>query len=232
MYVQELWRFPVKSLRGERLTEATLTDNGVVGDRLVHVRQNGHVVTGRTRHRLLGLSATTGPAGEPLVEGLPWRHPEVGRALVEAAGPGAEAVAYQGRERFDVLPLLVATDGAIAAFGHDGRRLRPNLVVGDVHGLAERSWPGKALRIGDAVIGLYSLRARCIVTTIDPDTGAQDLDVLRRIHTQFEGRLALNCWVAQPGTVTVGDPVELVDAELPPPNPGGWIVGAPYAVPG
>jgi hypothetical protein len=29
----------------------------------------------------------------------------------------------------DVLPLLVATDGAIKAFGYDGRRLRPNLVI-------------------------------------------------------------------------------------------------------
>jgi len=232
MYVKELWRFPVKSLRGEPLTEATLTENGVAGDRLVHVRQRGNVVTGRTRHRLLGLSATTGPNGDPLIEGLPWQHPAVGRALVEAAGPGAEAVAYQGPERFDVLPLLVATDGAIEAFGYNGRRLRPNIVIGDVPGLAERSWPGKALRIGDALIGLYTLRARCIVTTIDPDTGEQDLNVLRRIHNQFESRLALNCWVAQPGTIAVGDPVELLEATLPPPNPGGWIVGAPYAVPG
>jgi uncharacterized protein len=231
MYVKELWRFPVKSLRGERLTEARLTDDGVVGDRLVHVRQNGNVVTARTRHRLLGLQATTGPDGEPLVEGLPWRQPAVRRALVEAAGPGAEAVAYQGRERFDVLPLLVATDGGIEAFGYSGRRLRPNIIIGDVLGLAERSWPGKALRIGDVLIGLYSLRARCIVTTIDPDTGEQDLNVLRRIHSRFESRLALNCWVAQPGTIAVGDRVELLEATLPAPDPGGWIVGAPYSVP-
>ena len=42
----------------------------------------------------------------------------------------------------DVLPLLVATDGAIAAFGRDRRRLRPNLVVGETDGLDERQWPG------------------------------------------------------------------------------------------
>ena len=230
MYVKELWRFPVKSLRGEQLSKAKLTDDGVAGDRLVHVRQNGDVVTARTRHRLLGLSATTGPDGNALIEGLPWQHPDVRRALVAAAGPGAEAVAYQGPERFDVLPLLVATDGAIEAFGYSGRRLRPNIVIGDVSGLAERTWPGKVLRIGDALIGLYSLRARCVMTTIDPDTGEQDLNVLRRIHRQFDSRLALNCWVAQPGTIAVGDPVEVLDATLPSPRPGGWIVGAPYSV--
>jgi len=41
-----------------------------------------------------------------------------------------------------VVPLLVATDGAIAAFGHDGRRLRPNIAVGGVEGW--RSASGRA----------------------------------------------------------------------------------------
>jgi len=75
-----------------------------------------------------------------------------------------------------------------------------------------------------------SLRARCIVTTIDPDTGAQDLDVLRRIHRVFGTTIALNCWVARPGIIGVGDPVELVALDLPRPQRGGWILGAPYLV--
>ena len=57
-----------------------------------------------------------------------------------------------GPERFDILPLLVATDGAIAAFGHDARRLRPNVVIGGVEGLAERAWEGAVIGVGDAVI--------------------------------------------------------------------------------
>jgi hypothetical protein len=31
--VAELWRFPVKSMRGEQLQEAEVTDRGVLGDR-------------------------------------------------------------------------------------------------------------------------------------------------------------------------------------------------------
>jgi uncharacterized protein YcbX len=139
-------------------------------------------------------------------------------------------VRYEGPERFDVLNLLVATDGGITALGHDGRRLRPNLVVGGVPGLEEREWEGRALRIGDVLIGVESLRARCIVTTIDPDTGTQNLDVLRRIHREFGTKVALNCWVARPGSVSVGDPVELIDLDVPFPERGGWILGAPYAV--
>jgi uncharacterized protein len=231
VYVDQLWRYPVKSLRGERLTEAELTAGGIPGDRVVHVRSARGVVTGRTRPGLLGLTGSTGPDGAVLINGRPWDDPRAAAEITAAAGPGVEAAPYQGRERFDVLPLLVATDGGIAAFGHSGRRLRPNMVIGGVAGLAERSWPGGTLHIGDAVIGLYRLRQRCIVTTIDPDTGAQDLDVLRRIHRQFDGVLALDCWVARPGTVRLGDPVEYVAEALEPPARGGWIVGAPYAVP-
>jgi uncharacterized protein YcbX len=66
------------------------------------------------------------------------------------------------------------------------------------------------------------------VTTIDPDTGAQDVDVLRRIRDEFDGRLALNCWVITPGTIRVGDPVSLVDTDAEPEHLGGWILGAPY----
>lgn len=230
MRVAEIWRFPVKSLRGEQLDRATLTANGVVGDRIVHVSGHRGVLTARTRHRLLGLSGTTGPDGQPLVDGVPWDHPTATSAIRAAAGEDARLAAYDGPERFDVLPLLVATDGAVQALGADGRRLRPNLVIGDVPGLAERAWPGMALRIGEVVIGVYSLRGRCIVTTIDPDTGEQDLDVLRGINRRFDGKIALNCWVAHPGEVRVGDRAEIVDLPLSPPEPGGWIVGAPYAV--
>jgi uncharacterized protein YcbX len=231
MHVEQLWRFPVKSMRGEQLTSATLTENGIVGDRLVHVRGHHGVVTARTRPGLLGLAGSTGPDGKALISGEPWDSAGVADAIRQVAGPGIEAVYYAGSERFDVMPLLVATDGGIAAFAHNGRRLRPNIVVGGVPGLTERSWPGQTLRIGDAIIGMLKLRARCVVTTIDPDTGEQNLDVLRRINREFDGRVALDCWVARPATIRVGDPVEVVDEYFEPPPRGGWIVGAAYTVP-
>ncbi|WP_433304942.1 MOSC domain-containing protein [Actinoplanes sp. CA-030573] len=231
MWIEQLWRYPVKSMRGEQLPSATVTGDGIAGDRLIHVRDHRGVLTARTRPGLLGLSATTGRDGEVLVDGRPWNSPEVAAAIERVTGPGAQAVRYAGSERFDVMPLLVATDGGIAALGHDGRRLRPNIVVGGVDGLTERSWPGRTLHIGDVVIGMLKVRSRCVVTTVDPDTGEQNLDVLRRINREFGGQVALDCWVARPGVIRVGDPVEVVDEHLEPPPRGGWIVGAPYAVP-
>lgn len=211
IYVQQLWRYPVKSMAGEALERAALRTDGIAGDRLVVVHGPHGLVTSRTRPELLALHGTLSPDGEPLVERLPATS-DAARAMVQiAAGPEAQLAILDTTERFDVLPLLIATDGAIRAFGRDGRRLRPNIVLGGVPGLAEREWEGRRLRIGDAVILLHSLRARCIMTTFHPDTLVQDVDVLRDINTRFDGKLALNCVVLTPGTIALGDAAEVLD---------------------
>src|SRR5688500_16332863 len=117
--VTGLWRYPVKSLGGESLSAAELTPDGVAGDRLVHVAGPHGPLTGRTRHDLLTIPAGTGPDGVPWVDGHPWDSPAAAERLREAGGPGTRLVAYTGPERFDVLNLLVATDGAVARLGTD-----------------------------------------------------------------------------------------------------------------
>ena len=208
--VDQLWRYPVKTLAGERVASALLTDRGIPGDRIVHVRGPEGVRTSRRHYRLLGLRGTMGDDGRPLVDGHPWDSPEALSRVRAAAGEDAWLAMYDGLERFDVLPLLVATDGAIAAFGRDVRRLRPNLVVSGVDGLEETTWPGAELHIGEAVVRLDSMRPRCPMTTVDPDTLERDPGVLRDIGRRFGGRLALNADVIRPGLVQVGDAVRLV----------------------
>lgn len=213
MHIKELWRYPVKSLAGERLAEATITPNGIDGDRRVVIvdEAHGRIVTSRTHPRLLAARGTLGPDGEPLIDGRRWDDPASAAAIAHAAGPGAQLIATGDPRRFDVLPLLVATDGALEAFGYDGRRLRPNIVIGGVNGLAEREWPGRLLRIGaDVVLELAQLRSRCVMTTYDPDTQEQDHEVLRRLVREFDGTMALDTAVVSGGHVAVGDPVELL----------------------
>lgn len=181
-----------------------------------------------TRHGLLTLDATTDPDGRPLVDGRPWDSAHALARVRERAGDDARLVADSSASRFDVLSLLVATDGALRAFGHDARRLRPNIVLSGLPGNQEHDLAGRALQVGDVLIGVHSVRQRCVVTTIDPDTGAQDLDVFRHIRTAFGERLALNCWVIRPGRLDVGAAVQVVDSTEHPVAVGGWIVGAPY----
>jgi uncharacterized protein len=211
MKVAELWRYPVKTMAGEKLERVRIGLLGLEGDRVVHVEDaRGQVITSRSHPRFLGHKGTLGPDGAPLIDGRPWKSPEVAAVVADIGGPGAKLVRFDGAERFDVLPLLVATDGTIAAFGHDGRRLRPNIVIGGVEGLAERDWPGACVRVGKALIGVQDLRSRCIMTAYDPDTQVRDKDITRDIYRRFEGKLALNCFVIEAGDITVGDAVELM----------------------
>lgn len=218
MYLAEIWRYPVKSMAGELLASARLGRDGVEGDRRVQVRlgdmdsEDGErLVTARSRPLLLGHRATLGPDGEPLVDGRPWRDAGVAADIERAAGPGARlALSDEVQLRYDILPLLVATDGAIDSLALDRRRFRPNLLIGGVTGLAERDWEGRKLRIGEVVIALADLRGRCVMTTFDPDTLEQDARVLRTIVQRLGGVLGLNAEVARGGVVKAGDPVELL----------------------
>ncbi len=215
MQISELWRYPVKSMGGEQLLSAQIDALGIAGDRVVHVEDaSGRVITSRTHPHLLGHHATLDADGEPVIDGLLWTGPEPLRRVVDIVGPGATLVRDESEERFDVLPLLVATDGAITAFGRDRRRLRPNIVISGVEGLAERTWAGLRLRIGDVIIGVRNLRSRCVMTTYDPDTLKQDLQILKDIVQRFGGKIALDCFVVQGGEVRVGDEVEILKPQV------------------
>lgn len=210
MYIAEIWRYPVKSMAGEQLQGAWVSPSGIDGDRLVQVRtHDGRTITSRTHPDLLGHRGTLDDEGTPLVDGLSWTSPDALATVRQIAGPGARLVHDASLDRFDILPLLVATDGAIAAFGRDRRRLRPNIVVGGVNGLDERTWPGSELVIGDVLIRVQDLRGRCIMTTFDPDSLAHDPSVLRDIVKRFGGTLALNCDVIRGGRIEVNQPVEI-----------------------
>jgi uncharacterized protein YcbX len=211
MKVAAIWRYPVKSMAGERLRRVEITRAGFVGDRVVQVYDaRGRIVTARRFPRLLRLRATLGPDGEPLVDGLPWDSTEVAARVQAAVAPGARLARFDGPERFDILPLLICTDGAVSLFGRDVRRLRPNILMEGVDGAGERQWPGATLRLPHAEIAIADLRGRCVMTTYDPDTAEQDPTVLRDIVRRFGGRLCLNAQVMRPGHVKEGDAVELL----------------------
>lgn len=211
MKITEIWRYPVKTMAGEKLQQVTMGPLGIEGDRIVHVEDTkGKVITSRSHPRFLGHNGSLSAQGEVLVDGRPWDSADVAADVADIGGPGAKLVRFEGAERFDILPLLVATDGAIAAFGHDHRRLRPNLVIGGVEGLTEGEWAGGCLRINKVLIGVQDLRLRCIMTSFDPDTLVQDKTITLGIYKRFEGKLALNCFVIECGEIAVGDEVQLV----------------------
>jgi hypothetical protein len=93
-------------------------------------------------------------------------------------------------------------------------RFRPNLVVTGGAPWAEDSW--RRVRIGDAVFRMVKRCARCVFTTVDPDTGQRGKEPLRTLakHRRWDGKtwFGVNLVPDNPGvTLRVGDPVEVLE---------------------
>jgi uncharacterized protein YcbX len=95
----------------------------------------------------------------------------------------------------------------------DGRRFRMLFEIDGVGAHEEDEWLGTKVQVGEAVVFFNGDVGRCVVTTLDPDTGVTDFDTLGTLaRYRQEGRnesLPFGVYgaVAVPGRVRVGDPV-------------------------
>jgi uncharacterized protein YcbX len=101
----------------------------------------------------------------------------------------------------------------------DARRFRINLEVDGKDPYEEDTWTRRPVRIGDATIRVLGQIPRCVVTTLEPDTGKKDfatLTVIAGYRPRIGGRgglpFGMYAEVARPGTVRVGDEVAPVSA--------------------
>ena len=107
MYVEQIWRYPVKSMAGERLNHVEVGALGLAGDRIVHIEdRRGRVVTARTHPLLLGHKGSFDAAGEPRVDDRVWTETSVRADVERIVGTGARLVRDETAARFDILPLL------------------------------------------------------------------------------------------------------------------------------
>jgi uncharacterized protein YcbX len=206
--VAELWRYPVKGLRGESLPRLEVAAGGIPGDRMLSVVDDRGTITGRRKQRMVRLPATLADDGEPLIGGERWDSEAGLSAVREVAGPGSELVRAESGHAHDLAHILLVSDGALAQLGYDRRRFRANIVLEGAAGPEELGWLGRRLRVGSALLAVDQPCERCVVTTIDPDTIEVDLEVLKRTRSELGGVMGVYCSVVEPGTVAVGDPVE------------------------
>lgn len=233
----ELWRYPVKSLQGEQLTAAYVGPLGIPRDRgwALFDRDSGMGLTARRVPELLfGSARVTAEGGVEVV--LPdgtvtadeavlsdWLNRRVElRAATENTG---DAPTYEdpGDETPDGPTEWAQWQGATGPF-HDSPRIRLSLVSTGTLGAWDRrrfranvllDGAGEdALRGRDAVLGGASLRfgapiARCVMTTRPQPGGIErDTSVLKTIHRERDGFLAVRAAVLEPATVRVGDVLE------------------------
>ena len=98
----------------------------------------------------------------------------------------------------------------------DPRRFRMLFGVAGVEAHAEDTWIGSRVHIGSAVVVPGGNIGRCAVTTLDPVTGASDLDTLAALATYRAEKitsepLPFGIWarIVQAGMVRVGDKVRV-----------------------
>ena len=233
MRVAELWRYPVKSLQGERLTSADVGPEGLAGDRqwaLFDVG-TGFGLTARRVPDLLFLSGRLRADGHVevvLPDGTVTSDDAVlsdwlGRSVALRAAADAP-----GERRYESPQEIGEADeydwdvfsGARGAF-HDSSRIRVSLVstgtLGTwdrrrfranvvLEGAGEDALVGRRVRLGGAELDVVKQVARCVmVTRPQPGGIGRDNGVLKTVHRERDGCLAVGALVARAGTVAVGD---------------------------
>lgn len=229
--VAEIWRFPVKSMRGEKLERATLRWTGITGDRqFAFVRSEDKSrfpwLTGRELPEMLLYRALYANPDDPRNSGIGVTAPdgrffdiwdkELARRLEDAAGEPAHALQL-GRGAFDQHPVSAITTRTLktltdrAGAPVDPRRFRINLTIAEAPDAPpEEEWLGKTLTFGSGGrIQVDVPASRCVMVTIDPDTAARDPKIMRVVAQDFDNQVGLYCVPAGLGDIAVGDSVFL-----------------------
>jgi uncharacterized protein YcbX len=231
--VAELWRYPVKSLQGEQLDGAAVTDSGIVGDRAYAIfdLDTGLGLTARRVPELLFASARLVAPDRPPEITLPdgsiacgdtalshW----LGRRVALRAAADVEERRYENPLDAEHDADWVVFDGAPGPF-HDSARTRVSLVSTGTLGAWDRrrfranvlldgegedELVGSQITIGDATLDIVKRLLRCVITTRPQLDGIErDLDVFKTINRERDGCLAIGALVARGGTMAVGDEV-------------------------
>jgi uncharacterized protein YcbX len=233
--VTGLFRYPVKSMAGERLQEAIVGWHGLEGDRRYAFRREDApggfpwLSAGRLASLVLyrpqvrdgvdGAMTVATPAGATLELD--------GEALADelsAAFGSRVSLMRLDHGTFDDAKLSLITESTIGSLARecgrelDTRRFRPNVVVRTTAAGAfpEEGWVGARLRFGaeDAgpVMGVTQRDVRCAMIGLDPDTGAADPAILKTTVRVSDTCAGVYGAPLRTGRVRIGDPVFLLDA--------------------
>jgi len=202
--VAALWRFPVKSMMGERLDAAEVTNQGIVGDRAYALIETatGRPASAKTFPELFGCRAALveppqqGGAIPPVRISLPdgvsvmSDSPDASRILSDHFGRDVVLSQAPTDPYFDAYPITVLTTSTLNGLNEarpesrfDARRFRMNLILDtNQPGFIENDWPGKELRVGDEIrLTVVKRDSRCVMTTLAQDDLPHDPEILRTL---------------------------------------------------
>ena len=236
--VRAIYRFPVKSMRGEALTETGVEWQGVPGDRCYAFVQSENrstfpYLTAREVPDLLRYTPTLTDPGRPYFSPVVVRTPEgaeypIGseelHASIAQRYPRPFHLLRLGRRStHDAAPLSVITTGAITALGNalgmalDPLRFRPTILIETPDGTPypEDRWVGQTLVFGDDADAAMQMRVtepdvRCKMITRDPETALAEPRILEEVVRSRDGELGVYGLPLRLGMLRVGQVVRLL----------------------
>ena len=255
--VESLWRYPVKSMRGQELEEAFAGYSGIYGDRVFAFRSSANhkgfpYFTARDQRRLLQYrprfrypDKAAGPIN--LIEAVSRNanplFADLAELVVDVETPDGKMLPIDDPALIEILRAevdqkhqvtLMQSQRAITdcrpvsifslesaqqlteetATPVDKRRFRANVYVNltSGKGFAENELVGRSVRVGSkAIITVLERDSRCMIITLDPDTGEQTPAILKKVAQAHEGMAGVYGAVVVEGMVHKGDQVELLD---------------------
>lgn len=213
--IREIWRFPVKSMRGERLQQAEVTARGLLGDRAWALvdQSTGKPASAKKVNDFPGLmdfqarfldEPTADGAMPPVIITLPdgqvatSEDGEADRVLSAWFKRELKLVHNTSEKSFlDAYPLSLLTTSTIYRLEElapgslfDPRRFRMNLTLDTgAPGFLENGWLGRQVGLGDAAWLKVTLPdSRCVMTTLAQDDLPEDREIMRTLmrHNRLE----------------------------------------------
>lgn len=230
--VEALYRYPVKSMAGERLDVAELGWHGLGGDRRLGLRRVDDrggfpwLSASKLPELILYAPLRREPANgnlpthirTPDGRELPLFGPELAEEVSRRHGAPVEMM-HLNRGIFDeasvslIASATVAEVGRLAAQRPDVRRFRPNIQIATMQSVpfAEEEWVGGVLRFGEAsdgaAISITNYDERCAMVNLDPDTARPDPEVLKAIVRERNKNAGVYATVIRRGRIAVGQPI-------------------------
>ena len=234
--VKALFRFPVKSMRGEAVEAAHVYWHGLDGDRrYAFVRSTNRSgfpwLTGRNLPNMLQYrprftqpdDLVESPVEVALPNGrsYPIDAPELNQELAQACGQPVNLIKI-GRGTFDSQIVSLMSTATVAALSEaigtavTPLRFRQNIIIEtfDKQPFVEERWLDSSLTFGSQPDGLR-LRLnrrikRCVMINIDPETAEKETAVLQIVAQTRQNCAGVYASTEKPGMVRVGDVVKLV----------------------
>jgi uncharacterized protein len=228
--VAALFRYPVKSMRGERIQAAAAGWHGLEGDRRLAVRRSNERggfpwLTASRLPELLLFSPQRHGGGDahdlpthvctPEAQPLPVYGNELAADIGRRHGAPVEMV-HLNRGVFDEAAVslitveTIDTVSARAALTPDVRRFRPNILISTSRSVPfeEDDWVGGVLSFGVADAGaavfVTNRDERCAMVNYDPDSARPDVELLRSIVHARGNRAGVYSAVVRCGPLEVG----------------------------